>query len=343
MKFNLEKLFAPQPLGTVSLIYIVILVLCNLLVLTSAFFFKLNVYLIAIVIVLVAVIFAIFCSKKLPESDLRKVKFFLGFSFFAVAAFFLALVIFIFNFTHPLTDWRLQDIAKSVSIESVSETPYLLADTQVGLRVTANVRLSKEIALDQYGLAVVEALKTTLHITPQGPFEMHGYFAATTFDGLTFDDLTTKVGYAGIVLFGKEKTYLSTNDKVSLPAGVYQIQKVFLLNGLYFLDRNQAENPKASLSICKHYALYGYERPESKDTYTKELNNIMQITASQPWAIKISGGMGNRVTGRHGFAKSSPLQYRYEHARWQATLDSLSLPSCKTMEQEAKAAEQQKK
>ncbi len=343
MKFNLNKRFASKPLGSSALIYMVVLVLCNLLVLTSAFFFKSNVYIVAIAIAFVAVMFAIFFNKKLLTPAPSPVRFVLGLSVSAAAAFLIASVIFVVHFTHPLTNWKLQGIANSISIDSVTETPYLFADTQVGLRLTANVRLSKEIALDQYGLAVVEALKTSMHITPQGPFEMHGYFASTIFDRLTFDELTTKIGYEGIVLFGTEKTYLSTNDKVSLPAGVYQISKVFLLNGLYFLDRNRAENPKSNLSICKHYALYGFERPESKENYTKELNNIMQITASQPWAIKISGGMGNRLIGRHGFAKLSPLQYRYEHARWQATLDSLSLPSCKTLEQEAKAAENLKK
>jgi hypothetical protein len=343
MQLNLKKFFASQPFSRVILIYMVMLVLCNLLVLGSAFFFKFNVYLIAIVVVLVAVMAAIFFNKKFSNPTLNLTKFVLGFSFSAVAAFFVALLIFIVHFMHPLTNWKLQEIAKLVSIDSVTETPYLFADTQVGLRVTANVRLLKEIALDQYGLAVVEALKTSMHITPQGPFEMHGYFASTIFDRLTFDELTTKIGYEGVVLSGTEKTYLSANDKVNLPAGVYQISKVFLLNGLYFLDRSQSENPKSTSSLCRNYALINFERPESKESYTKELNNIMQITASHPWAIKISGGMGNRVTGRHGFAKSSPLQYRYEHAGWQATLDSLSLPSCKTMEQDVKAMEQLKK
>lgn len=165
MKFNLNKRFASMPLGSAALIYIGMLVLCNLLILSGAFFFKFNVYIGATAVVVVAVVFAIFFNKKLLNSATSSVKFVLGFSVSAAAAFLTALVIFVLHFTHPLTDWKLQDIAKSVSIDSVTETPYLFADTQVGLRVTANVRLSKEIALDQYGLAVVEALKTSIHIT----------------------------------------------------------------------------------------------------------------------------------------------------------------------------------
>ncbi len=314
------------------------LVLCDLLIFSSAAFFKFDRYFVAIAIMLVAVMFAISFEKLFPNHALSLTRFVLRFSFAAAAAFFVALLIFIFHLTGPLTNWKLQEVAKSVSIDSVTEASYLFADTPVGLRVTTAVRLSNAIALDQFGLAVVEAMKTSMHITPQGPFEMHGYFASTTFDGLTFDELTSKIGYKGVVLFGTEKSYIYPNDKVRLPAGVYKISKVFLLNGLYFLDRSQTENPKSNLSLCKHYALNSFERAESKETFASELDSIMRITAPHPWAIKISGGISNRFTGIFGFEKSSPLQYRYEHARWQVTLDSLVLPSCKTLEQEARAA-----
>lgn len=337
MKFNPRKLFSSQSMGIVFLNYAVILVLCNLVLFASAFIIKFNVFIVAAAVASAVGMIAVFSYKTSSSRALKLLGLIIGCAALAIVSFAFSWLIFGIQFSHAMTDWKLQHITKSVSIDSVSETPYLFDDTQVGLRVQINVRLANEIALDQYGLAVVKALKKSMMIDPQGPFDLHGYFASTTFKGQDFDELTTKLGYEGFWVRKKEKAYLDSNDKVRLPAGVYQISTVFLLNGLYFLDRGQAENPKSIESLCKHYALGNFVRPESKESFAKELNDLLQRTATDPWIIQISGDINSRMTGVYGFGKSSPLRYRYEHAQWQATLDSLPLPSCKTLEQEVKA------
>jgi hypothetical protein len=226
---------------------------------------------------------------------------------------------------------RYEATVAPIKIESVTEAPYFMGDTQIGLRLSTRVRLPKAIALDRYGDSVLHALQDTQLSAP----ELRGNNRMAPFEDLGSQHV--QVSYAGKPLdqLPGVKTYLGRSyglipdGKTKLPAGIYQIDEVFWFNGLRASDPSSQDlNP----TPCKLAPL--------QNQYSAELEKHLEETSNTPLMVNIYGrfSLGDR-RGYRGFTRTAPLKYRYQHRQWKQTLANLSLTSCKVLDDAKKAAE----
>jgi hypothetical protein len=222
---------------------------------------------------------------------------------------------------------RFDTVVKPITIESVNEAPHMLGGTQIGLRVTANVRLPESVPLDRNGDAVLKALNHSMHLAvPElkggnrsAPFESTapGYIPVL-FNGKPLDDLPGMKAYNEHPYYGDGSTV--PDGHVILPAGLYQVTRVFWLNGLRETNPDQRSKDE-NAAPCK------IEYP--KNTYLEYWEPHLVTTTNAQLTVNI----GERISlggrrGYRGFNRSAPLKYRYDHAQWKAALAALPLKSC---------------
>ncbi len=167
----------------------------------------------------------------------------LGMLVFAITMAVFAKLLFYSVIEPQLWSQHFAAVTKPIAIESVIEERIVINQTPIGLRVTANVRLPKDVALDRSGAVLLDALSSLQLSAPElkggnrsAPFGER-LSTSVTFEGKPINDLLGMKAY-------REKGYGWVPDgKTTLPAGLYQVSQHFWLSGLRRSDKDDYSDP----------------------------------------------------------------------------------------------------
>jgi hypothetical protein len=255
----------------------------------------------------------------------------IGMAVFAVVLFVFGKIMFYLFIEPAIWTQQFNAVTRPIQIESVAEAPVLLNETPIGLRVTVNVQLPKDIALDRYGAVVLDTLSSLQLSAPElkggnrmAPFA-DGLKASITLNGESIEDLP------GMKAYRAQPYGWIPDGKTKLPAGIYQVSQTFWLNGLRRPDLNDYAD--ANPTPCK------IEGQDQNPAYIKMIEDHLIASNNAPLAVSISGRLSLRDrNGYRYFGRSAPIKYRYNHAQWTKTLAALPLKTCKALD-EAKQAQ----
>jgi len=226
---------------------------------------------------------------------------------------------------------------RGIAITKVIETPYTRpdvasGDTALGIVVTAEVSLPDALAFDRNGEAVLQGLEQS--IFPEAADSLDKNYSAPFTDSyvteVSFQDRPVRE-LPGLDRYGGHSD--EAKSQIKLPTGIYKVTRIFLLPGL---ERIPAIDPQQHPEgvICK-------VDPATNDaSYVQQQEaHLLQLTDS-PLQLQYIATMSlNYRLGNHSIRRYADLQYRYQHAAWQATRQNLNLPSCTAVQ----AQQQQQK
>ncbi|PXX41463.1 DUF998 domain-containing protein [Undibacterium pigrum] len=228
-------------------------------------------------------------------------------------------------------------LSRSVVLEKVTATAYIRpelgsAQTPLGLTIVSSVRITDDIVLDRYGNAILEALEGGVQLVEMSS-DKRVVASFTSFgdqtvslNGRPLRDLPALANYS----FRESDTQART----VLPAGLYQINQVFLFPGLnrgpYVLQNESGQEKSRALmrssTVCKAEHFPQYEAQEQTQTQDQKRG----ITALLEGKVKFPGRSINV-----GFVRKADIQYPYNVSAWKASFEQSSLPLCIDLEREA--------
>ena len=256
----------------------------------------------------------------------------IGMLIFAITLFIFSKIMFYLFIEPAIWSQQFAAVTRPITIQNVVEAPILLNETPIGLLVTVNVQLPKDVALDRYGAVVLESLSSLVLSAPElkgnnrmAPFA-DGLTASVTFNGKPIDDLPGMKAY-------RAQTYGWVPDgKTKLPAGLYQVSQNFWLSGLRRPNLNDYSN--ANPTPCK------IEAQDQNPAYIEQYEQHLKDTNNTPLAVSISGRLSLRDrNGYRYFGRTAPIKYRYNHAEWTKILAALPLQTCKALDEAKQAKE----
>jgi hypothetical protein len=235
--------------------------------------------------------------------------------------------------------YRFDRATEGITAELVSENPFTLGSTQVGLITTIVVTLPVDVPVEYPTKLVLDVLSGGFRIdatrqlgdSSQSPFiDLYQLRTITTEQGVLLENLPAvravrKAGY------GRD-LYI---DGV-IPAGKYLLANYLVFRELRLPDeslRLAKATTDALPAPCRRPAmLLPYE------SVYKPSDGAMLVARLDD---KVSQAGPNKRGAYLGFSRKVPLKYKHDHPSWIKKLDALNLTSCESLDAAKKHGEEQ--
>ena len=194
---------------------------------------------------------------------------------------------------------------KALSIAGIKEQPLLIDGTVIGLRLTVSVRSSRSLKMDRYGKHALDF------------FSSPGVYLAKVEDGSRRAAL--QPGQLLRVTFDGKP--VKPQPDAELPAGIYSIERDFLLDGLH----HDPEGVPCSL-----------DEPVIAQTL-KDVRSTSGKTLVVLLGVRFA--LRDRLGYRHFQRESEPLRFRYDAASWPQQITQLPVERCSALTAKRQAAE----
>lgn len=214
---------------------------------------------------------------------------------------------------------KFEQAMQAIDVSSVVETPELIEGKVAGLRLQVDIRVPLEVPValtggrfeERVGSAIWEFIQSPRVGTDRhdsvysgpGPF-VEGSRARISLNGAPVESLPAFKAYF-------ERGF----GELILPPGTYRVEKI-----LWFADLRESDQKYPGQKETKLPCI------ATPDQFTRE---ALQSSDARPLEASLNArfSLGGR-RGYRGFHVSRPLKFRFDHAKWQTELQTLSLAQC---------------
>jgi hypothetical protein len=209
-----------------------------------------------------------------------------------------------------------------LSIAGTTESPLYLDGKPAGIHLAVDVRVKHRVTMDTYGRLAFSVLQepaiAMTEVVDGGrtpPLSQDYMPVSITYGGRPLESLP------GIGPRGDGRNW--PPEGVSLPAGVYRVERDFWLWGL--------RTPYGDTKPCRtDEAMDAQREPAMRKTQ----GHLLQVLLGT--RMSLNGRLGYR----HFQLASKPLQYRYAHEQWLSVLPSLPVEACSAVTERKRLAEE---